>query len=90
MRRGAARLIGASAVKVDLKDTDWKKSLEQPEIPGQPPRPPQRSKVAGQFEKLKAEARLRELRDNDPDLSVRAAARTALERLASVREKDRP
>jgi hypothetical protein len=89
MRRGAVRQIGASAVKVDLAGPDGKKG------PAVPPGPsgvekPQPSNVAGRFEKLKAEDRLRDLRDNDPDDTVRAAARVALERLATVRGKGPP
>jgi HEAT repeat protein len=87
MRRGAARLIGASAVKVDLADHDWDKLLVGPPEPPKAQKPPQRSNAAVRFEKLKAEDRLRELRDGDPDHTVRAAAHMALERFATVREK---
>jgi hypothetical protein len=100
IRRGAARLIGASAAKVELADIDWKtllepladadkwkKLLEPLADADKSQKPLQRSKAAVQFEKLKIAARLRELRDNDPDQRVRQAARTALERLAAVLEK---
>ncbi|MEX0701094.1 MAG: hypothetical protein WD069_03275 [Planctomycetales bacterium] len=90
MRRGAARLIGASAVKVDLALHDGKNSLEPPPVAAKAQQPPQRSNVAVRFEKLKAEDRLRELRDDDPDRTVRAAARMALGQLATVREKGPP
>jgi HEAT repeat protein len=86
MRRGAARQIGASAVKVELTGLDGKKEAKVPPEPSKAEKP-EPSNVAGRFEKLKAEDRLRDLRDNDPDDTVRAAARVALERLASVRGK---
>jgi hypothetical protein len=88
MRRGAARLIGISAAKVDLTDYDVKNLLEPPLEPAKCQKPPQKSNVAVRFEKLKAEDRLRELCDDDPDRTVRAAARTALHRLATLQEKD--
>jgi HEAT repeat protein len=50
-------------------------------------KPPEPSKAALLFEKLKAEDRLRELRDKDPDRGVRDAARNALARLAAVKPK---
>jgi HEAT repeat protein len=89
MRRGAARQIGASAVKVDLADRDGKKGSDVAPAPSGVEKP-QPSNVAGRFEKLKAEDPLRALRDNDPDDTVRAAARVALERLATVRGKGPP
>jgi HEAT repeat protein len=51
-----------------------------------PPPPPQPTKVAARYRELKVEARLIELRDKDPDESVRKAAKRALERLAEVAE----
>jgi hypothetical protein len=104
MRRGAANLIGAAVVKVDLPDParrpdDWLSRIlsqvGQDNMPGPPKKDapaegrPQKSKVAVRLEKLNVEARLRELRDQDPDGGVRAAARQALERLAGVQEKKR-
>jgi len=90
VRRGAARLIGASAVKVDIagiKKMDGLEPLFDPK-PAGPASPPQPSKAAAHFERLKAADRLRVLEEKDPDLTVRAAATTALARLASVRPKD--
>jgi hypothetical protein len=104
MRRGAANLIGAAVVKVDLSDParrpdDWLARIVSGVGPDNMPRPPkkdapaegraQKSKVAVRLEKLNVEARLRELRDKDPDRGVRDAARHALERLAGVQEKKR-
>jgi hypothetical protein len=87
MRRGAVRLIGVSAAKVEPNvERDWKKLLERwPELP-KLQQPLERSKVAIRFEQLKGEERLYELRDNDADPTVRQAARITLERLAMVRE----
>ncbi len=77
LRRGAAQDIGATAGRINpasfepyLKDGKFPESKE----------PPQKSKVALALVKLKAADRLRELRDNDPDETVRLAARAALER----------
>lgn len=87
MRRCAARWIGAAAVKVD-PEAEWKKILnKQPQQDAQPSKPPEKSNVAKRLEKLKVIDRLRQLRENDPDPSVRAMARYALERYASVRQK---
>ena len=52
-----------------------------------PAKPPQKSRVAVRLEALKVEERLRKLRDEDPDRSVRDAARQALARLAGVQGK---
>jgi HEAT repeat protein len=75
LRRGATQDIGASAAKIDLSEFD-PLNKKQPEAK----EPPQKSKVALKLAKLGVEARLRELRDSDPDKTVRAAARSALER----------
>jgi HEAT repeat protein len=56
---------------------------EKPAEKKKEPRP-QKSKVALRLAKLNVEKDLRRLRDQDPDRSVRAAARQALERLASL------
>jgi hypothetical protein len=112
MRRGAANLIAASAVKVELpakrevnpldfaampKD-GWSPSIlpyvdpESAAKRGKDDRlaeRPLKSKVAHCLDKLKVEDRLRKLRDDDPDRSVRYAARRALERLAGLKEKKR-
>jgi hypothetical protein len=110
MRRGAAHLIGASAMKAQLpvqRDADpltppsmptesWFESILpylDPEAEAKrkqdvkPKEAPQKSKVAQRLETLGVEATLRKLREDDPDRSVRAAARWALERLARVDEK---
>jgi hypothetical protein len=100
MRRGAANLIGAVAVKVKLPESEPTKpgfgtdsqlfSLIDPESAksGEKPKePPERSRTFAPLEKGKADERLRRLRDKDPDQSVREAARLALERWASVSEK---
>jgi hypothetical protein len=87
MRRCAARWIGASATKVDLAISDWKKLFEQPPKHVKPQQPLQQSKVAIHLEKLKIRDRLRQLRDNDPDRTVRDTARWALEQFARVRQK---
>ena len=92
LRRGAAYLIGASARKIvwptgTAMEPDWKKFLDPPEKPVQPQKPPEKSKAAFQFEKLKVEDRLRELFQNDTDETVRAAAGIALERLRILGKK---
>jgi len=51
------------------------------------PPSPQPSKAADYFRELNVEARLIELRDRDPDETVRKAAKRALERLAEVPER---
>lgn len=107
MRRGAARLIGAAAVKVErpvdrgldlLGPKGWTDGSSlfpffDPQVdapskkeskPQEAPRP---SQVALRLQKLKVEATLRQLQTDDPDRSVRDAARWALDRLASVRAK---
>jgi hypothetical protein len=110
MRRGAANLIAASAVKVELAAPrkgnpfdlagTWKDGGSSAILPyidpeaaakeakkTPPKKRPQKSKVALCLEKLKVEDRLRNLRNDDPDRSVREAARRALERLAALNEK---
>jgi hypothetical protein len=87
IRRGAARLIGAACVKVDLAAGKEKQLPESPEA-AKKQTPPQRSRTASRFDKLKAEDSLRELRDKDPDATVREAASMALQRMATIREQD--
>jgi hypothetical protein len=102
-RRGAAKVIGAAAVKVEFLPK--KPDFASPDPVGgwanavlpfvdleaaaktKPEDPPQKSTVALRLEKLKVEEKLRALRDKDADRSVRDAARLALERLAAVNEK---
>jgi hypothetical protein len=102
MRRGAARMIGAAVVKVNLPDPakagmDWQMKVLAPYFDPDkedtsPPKGaaskdrPQKSRVGVRLEKLKVVEHLRKLRDNDPDPAVRFAARTALKRLAQVQE----
>jgi HEAT repeat protein len=92
IRRGAARLVGITATETVLRipdesGTDPLAELEKElKEDSQSKRPPRKSKVAAQFEKLKVEERLRRLRDHDADESVREAARTSLQRLASLHE----
>jgi HEAT repeat protein len=88
MRRGAARLIGASVVKTDLPDNKAKPSGKTLPEPSKVKKPAQRSNSASRFEALKTEARLRKLRDEDPDPTVKAAAQQALEQFALVGMKD--
>jgi hypothetical protein len=78
VRRGAVRLIGASVVKTDLSKP------QSGEIPG---RVLEKSNVAPCLEKRKARERLEELSNNDPDSTVREAARWALDRLARLQVK---
>jgi hypothetical protein len=47
-----------------------------------------KSKTALQLERAKVQDRLRELRDNDPDPSVRLEAAVALERFTKVPHKE--
>ncbi len=94
MRHGAARLVGASAAKRDLPDLsltnpDLKKLLDPAQEADNPKKFPQQSKVAIQLVKLKVQDRLRHMRDNDPDHTVRISARIALERFANVQQKKR-
>jgi len=88
MRRGATRLISASAVHVDWPRA---KPIYEVTIPGDnlietlepnPNRPiPQwRSKASVRLLELGAEKRLKEIRDGDPDPTVRAAAERGLKR----------
>jgi HEAT repeat protein len=100
-RRGAANLIGAAVVKTDLPDFSKPGDHFPPLLPYlavgelpedlkmglEPQERPEKSRVAVQLEKLKVADRLRQLRDDDPDRTVRTSARYALERLAHVQEK---
>ncbi len=81
IRRGAAQDIGASAAKIDRTELDW---FFEPKKRPESKDPPQKSNVAIKLAKLGVEARLRELRDRDPDETVRIAARFALERWLKV------
>jgi hypothetical protein len=99
LRRGAARQIALSAVKIDRpKDGtgrfDWVEYI-MPYIEQDPatrsaakkaesPKPPQPSKLALQLAKLKAADRLQQLASSDPDETARLAAGQALERLERV------
>lgn len=88
VRRGAARLIGASAVKVDpnkFELNDVKKQLLPGDEPINAENPPERSKAANLLEKMKVEDRLREMLESDKDPSVRSAVRLTLERFAKTR-----
>jgi hypothetical protein len=101
-RRGAANLMGAVAVKVELADPrkqspDWAMHI-LPYVESDSPykalatapkveRQMQRSAAAGVLEKQKVRERLGELSDNDPDQTVRHAARIALARLVSLDRK---
>jgi hypothetical protein len=101
VRRGAARLIGAAAIKTDLSSPKSGSDLMAkefsylfPESESGPPKPGnqpklrlEESKVAPCLEKRKARERLEKLRDNDLDRAVRQAALSALERLARLRGK---
>jgi HEAT repeat protein len=101
VRRGAVNLIGAVIVKVDVptgvQGSDWSRYLlpylEQENEPGAPKKaagpekPSQKSKAAERLESRKVGERLRKLHKEDPDRSVRDAARAALDRLASVQPK---
>jgi hypothetical protein len=101
-RRGAANLIGAVALKVELADPrkqspDWAmhvlpyfESYSTHKTPGSAPkveRQTQRSAAAEALEKRKVRDRLSEMRDKDPDEQVRDAARIALTRLVSLDRK---
>ncbi|HYT87290.1 MAG TPA: HEAT repeat domain-containing protein [Gemmataceae bacterium] len=102
LRGGAASLIGACVVRVE-PPPDLKELFERPFVPWwsqgpytDPPKgakkptgSPQKSKVAIRLEELKVKERLRRLADNDPDLTVRDAARYALARFAMVEQKKR-
>lgn len=98
MRQGAANIIGAAVRKVDLGEmkegvlsklvpvVDPSSADEKPKAKPLEERP-EKSKVCLQLEKAKVQERLLKLREDDPDLGVREAARLALGRLASVQEK---
>jgi HEAT repeat protein len=81
VRRGAARLIGATVVKTDLPD----KRDKQPDS-SKVQMPPQPSNTAIVFKALNAENRLSKLATEDPDPTVRAAALSALKRFASIKK----
>src|SRR5262249_15270087 len=100
MRRWAANVIGAAVVKVDPPDLTkqgesifWKllhyiepeRMLDKPDRGSQPEERPQKSNLAVQLEKRKVEERLRRLRDDDPDQTVRTAARNALSKSAEIK-----
>jgi len=100
MRRGAASLIGVTVVKVEMAKEPLNPLKPEtlpdlsryilPDKDAKPPKkdePPQKSKVCLQLEKQKVEEKLRKLRDDDPDRSVRDAAAGALKRWALVNEK---
>jgi HEAT repeat protein len=96
MRRGAASLIGAVVFKINppgLKSMSDLESLSEllvggaPKPANQPKGPPQRSNVAVRLEQLKVKERLRNLVKSDPDVNVRADARYALSRFATVEKK---
>ena len=78
MRRGAARLIGATSRKIDQK------SAAEPSKGRKRTRPPEPSSAMPYFQKLNATARLRELAENDDDPTVRNAAAAAMKTLAAV------
>ena len=101
MRRGAADLIGASAKHVELKrdDTnfgiDLKNSRFDGILPYPDPKPkdarekpdqPMPSKTYSKLMERKAIERLRYVATMDDDLTVRGAARLALERIAELPE----
>lgn len=90
LRRGAAGLIGASAVKVEPLPQGGGLEAILPYIdPPAAPKAaaPEKSKVAARLESLGVVAALQKLRADDADRSVRDAARSALERLATVQVK---
>jgi HEAT repeat protein len=91
MRRGAASLVGATAKKVELDPMPlWKNIPEalrpviDPTVGAKKEGPPEPSPAALKLRELKVEDKLRELRDKDPDESVRIAAIIALKRLDEV------
>lgn len=102
LRRGAAGIIGASVVKIELPD-DKKGKLGADDItrflppdnglsnlfPREPPKkkPLEKSKVALYLEKKKVQERLREMSEKDADASVRAAAKEALGRWQAFDKK---
>lgn len=92
----AARRKGAPLGFADMPKDGWSSTIlpyldpEGAAKRGKETRPkerPQKSKVARCLEKLKVTDRLRKLCNDDPDRSVREAARAALERLAALNEK---
>jgi hypothetical protein len=87
VRRGAARLVGITAVKTAPTDFRWQEWLDRDKKAVKPRGPSQPSRVAEQLRKSNVEKRLRELRDSDPDQAVRRAAATALEQFAGVWQK---
>jgi hypothetical protein len=107
MRRGAANVITASAVRMPPPAkplTPWNVNdiggpFSSPTTPfiidasgkdkkdARPKERPAKSAVARRLEALKGIEVLRALADRDPDRGVREAARQALERLASLKER---
>jgi HEAT repeat protein len=87
LRRRAARLAGACAMKVDLeKVTREKPSKPVPEDDKQKELP-ELSKAGILLDKLKVMDRLGEMRNQDPDENVRLAAGVALDRYVEVKRK---
>jgi len=90
MRRGAAGLIGASAVKVEppRQGGPFDSILPYIDPPAAPKgAAPEKSKVAARLERLGVVAALQKMQADDTDRTVRDAARSALERLATVQVK---
>ena len=86
IRRGAARIIGASSEKVDLATRYPQDPSKPAKAPAKPKGPPPPSKAAVELQKMKVRDRLHKLSEKDPDPTVRAAAETALERFAKIPE----
>jgi hypothetical protein len=84
LRRGAVRLVGACATKVDPADLKKLLDLEPPPVV-KPETRPQKSKAGVLFEKMKLDDVLRDLRKSDSDESVRRFADTALDRLDKLK-----
>lgn len=82
LRRGSAKAIGMTVAKFET--TKWSPYLLLPKEEKPAKKPPQKSNVAIVLAKLNAERRLRALRDDDKEASVREAARVALERWAKL------
>jgi HEAT repeat protein len=87
IRRGAARIIGASSEKVDLATLYPHHPSKPAKAPAKPNGPPPPSKAAIELEKMKVRDRLHKLSEKDSDPTVRAAAEQALERFAKIPEK---
>jgi len=102
IRRGAARLLGAAAQRVELTQSKvpgqfelmfpYLNSGELGKILGpdaakkEEPRPPRPSNAYAKFRELKADRLLRYLSTMDEDLTVRAAANLSLKRFAELPE----